>query len=294
MRTIPTILTLFVFAASCASQSPATTPDAPRTSDGALMTMEGEGAGPVWAEWEPVESGQQGGGVPRGLAGRFRAFDYWEVEEAGQVDAVWDGVFPVLDSVRAGMQSERHRRTARVLLEALERAGEAEPVRMDVTFVVSNRKERRVEGVACRLWRRLENGATPVVTVLLLREPAGRSGPGRIVVWATPGFREAGRWTAVFDLGSDGWRRSILDGLVLEGASGRSAEESVGVAARVLTETIWKPYSGTAYTASAGDGGERAGEEAPDAALGLEVGERGIEQVYSGTEFPPRVDADTL
>ena len=267
-----------------------------RTSDGALLTLHDQDHGPVWGEWEPAEGRPV---RPAELGGRVQAFDYWQVDDAEVVEEVWAALFPVLDAVRGDVDRRGRRNGFDLILEALEPAGGERGTRMDLTFLVSRSEEAKFEGFACRLYRRLDAGATPAVTVLFLRRPDAATTPGRIVVWTAPRFREAESVTAIFERVESQWSRRLMEGLRFpdfDADEGASGGESGRLAARVLTRAIWKRFAGRAYLESS-QSGRRSEEPNPEGvaeALGLEVVDRRIAQVYSNTEFPPRADLDEL
>lgn len=294
-------------ASGCATQgeSSAAGIDGPRTSDGALLTLESDRDGPVWRDWKPSPRRDSMPGV---FAETVRAFDYWQIRDEAVIEEVWSAVFPVLDTVRAGAGSSAQQESMQLFLEAIEPSGRGEPTRMDLTFLVSSEGSERFEGFACRLYRRLdEEGVTPVVTVLLVREPEGGSTPSRIVVWAAPGFEEPDAVTALFERRDSRWRQGIASGLSLPlgddlgdepGDNYPSTEEEAAgeVVAQVLTESIWKRFAGDAYLESpqSGSMANEAGPEDVPRALGLEVEDRMIDQVYSDTKFPPRADLEDI
>lgn len=265
-----------------------------RTSDGALMTLEGGDDGPIWEGWTPSQDGET---HPAGLAERVGAFDYWRVDDRGLIRGVWSKLFPVLQGLQTDTTDRRSRESMSLFLESMEPGDRSPPTRMDVTFLVGDPDQEPLEGVACRLFRELEGGAAPTVTVLLLRRSGDQSSPGEIYVWAAPGFEQPSSVTAKFALAEEGWRRSLGAGLQLEEVDGSvSRGERVRLAAEMLTESIWGRFAGNKYVSSPDVAGAEGGRlpETVSRALGMDVTSRAIDQVYSDTEFPPRANASEL
>ncbi|MFB6350494.1 MAG: hypothetical protein ABEN55_10040 [Bradymonadaceae bacterium] len=300
--TIIFLVGLFLLAsAGCASDDAATADlegATGRTSDGALMKLHTERDVPVLSDWKPTPKARV---VPEGLGETARAFDYWRVVDRPTIDRVWGAVFPVVDSVRAGLADGDWRETLELMLTAIEPGSRERPTGMDLTFLVGRDDGAPFEGMACRLFRQLESGATPVLTVLMLRRSEQSASPNRIVVWAAPGFREPPQMTAFFrrtEGDSGTWRRRVTDGLAFsESAESEASEDEAGpLVAKLLTDRIWKRFAGRSYLQS--DLSEKVAQAdriaGPDPALGLTVSRREIEQVYSDTEFPPRAEFDDL
>ena len=293
------VMSLFVGVVGCATGEPADIEGGVgRTSDGALMKLRSEPEGPVWRDWQPAPEASV---VPEDLERSARAFDYWRVDDDQLIEQVWGAVFPVVDSVRSAIGDGERRETLDLMLEAIEPGTREQPTGMDLTFLVSKDGGAAYEGVACRLFRRLDVGATPVLTVLMLRRSDQAPTPTRIIVWAAPGFREPPPMTASYRRDGEGrqrWRRRVIGGLAFtaEAAEGGADDEAAPLAAELLTREIWERFAGRAYLQSdqseeVAQGDRTAG---PEAALGLEVTRRAVEQVYSDTEFPPRVEFDDL
>lgn len=302
MRTFPWRAVVVAVAwglAGCATSSSQTESpvSSPTTSDGELLTLAEQDRGPVWRDWEP-----EGGGsaTPASFGGAVRAFDYWEVEDPAVIEEVWSALFPVLDGLRARSGSESQRQSVQLLLEAIEPGRAEKSTRMDLTFLVSSRESDQFEGLACRLYRRLSDAeATPIVTVLLLRDPDRASSPGEIWVWGSPGFEEPDSITALFSRDRSEWRQALVSGISFPEAGDRPAlkgGESGEVTARLLTDSIWNRFAGDAYLNSPQSGAtsERPRPDRVPRALGLPVEDRTVEQVYSDTEFPPRADLEEL
>ncbi len=289
-----------VVAVGCASPRSGSVPaEGGRTSDGALLTLGEEKQGPIWREWTPTpRDGLQT--APDGLDESTRAFDYWRVGEEARIEGVWSAVFPVVDALRGESSGESGRETLDLMLEALEPGREDGRTQMDLTYLVGSDEKRAFEGFACRLYRRLEAGATPVLTIVLLRDSEQAASPSRIAVWAAPGFREPASMTAHFRRSGSDWQIALADGLEFPSRSVETdgSSESGRLAANLLVDEVWEPFAGRAYAdatrereSEARDGGRTDGV---DEALGLEVRRREIDQVYSDTEFPPRAEFDEL
>ena len=265
-----------------------------RTADGALLKLEQERDKPIWKDWKP-DPGHRA--APSDLDDSVRAFDYWQVDDAEVVEEIWTAIFPVIDTVRAQASVSERRKSLDLMLEVIEPGQTEGQTRMDLTFLVSSSESSPYEGVACRFYRRLEAGVTPAITVVLLRRPDEASTPGRIVVWAAPRFDEPEPLTALFDRTSDRWHQSLSSGLHLpsDDQAQKGVEHETGrLAARLLTDAIWNRFAGRAYLESPQSGleSDRAHPEDIEDALGLDVTDRDISQVYSHTEFPPRADLD--
>lgn len=286
------------FAGCATSSAPSGSAEgSPTTSDGALLTLAGDSSGPSWQNWDPRTRERS---TPERIGGVVRAFDYWEIDDGAVIDDIWSGLFPVLDGLRARSQSESQRKSAQLLLEAIEPDRGDRATRMDLTFLVSSSKANRFEGFACRLYRRLSGvDVTPAVTILFLRDPGQRASPDEIWVWGAPGFAEPDPITAFYRRDESGWKRAMVTGLSFP-ETGERPELSGGRAgklvARVLTESIWNRFAGKAYLKSPNSGAKSdfANPNALPRALGLEVQDRSVRQVYSGTEFPPRANLDEL
>lgn len=262
-------------------------------AEGDLLQLHGEGNAPSWEGMTPAS---QTARTPERLPSELSAFDYWQITDRSLVADVWGAVFPVLETIRTDTSETARRRSLDLLLEAIEPRKTSEPTRLDVTFVVGREGESRYEGVACRLFRTVDNGGTPTVTLLLLRRADTASTPARILVWASPDFREVPTWTADFRRRDDEWNHAVVDGLRSPSAPELTEppttnDESTRLAARVLTRRLWDRFTGTQYAGSTRSS-SFARPDGIDEALGLELADRRIDQVYSDTAFPPRAEID--
>ncbi len=263
------------------------------SADGTPLIGLHEDHSPAWRGLTPEESTPR---TPDRLSSELSAFDYWRVDDAETVGDIWGAVFPVLQMLRTDASEKVRRESLDLIMEAIEPRDTSSRTRMDLTFVVGTDDATAYEGLACRFFRSLDNGGTPAVTFLLLNHPGRRSDPARILVWASPGFEGIERWTADFRRDGDSWSNVIVSGLHRPSArtlreAKRGGNQSVQLAARVLTRRLWTPFSGRNYTKTTSTSSSSDSDGLSEA-MGLEVRDRRIPQVYSNTAFPPRADVD--
>ena len=263
--------------------------------DSALMGIDAGPKSAVWQDWTPRTTR---GLVPEGFKAKVHAFDYWQIGDDQVVERAWSGMAAVLDYLRREGLGERQKRTATVLLQALDgRADDGRP-RMDATFVVSADAEQSTEGVVVRLFRQLPDQVTPGIALYLERREGQGLGFGRAILWAEPAFEQAQPFTLRLEKTEQvDWVAHKFDGLryPLSDVARGSLEGVAELSRDIFTRHFWKPFVGPAFV----EAKSRAAEfepiaEGPKPALGMDLKERTIEQVYRNTVFPPRMDAIQL
>lgn len=264
-----------------------TTPQGARRGDGApqrsLIGLDDEPLTDVWKEWTPAG----GPSTPR-FDVAPTAFDYWQITDAGYIDVAWAALFSMLSEARTQTPGE-YGETFRTLMTVLEEDMAEGERRLDVTFLVSDpAAPSQWEGLAVRFWREFPSGAAPSVSLLLRRPEGGPETPTEIAIWFFSGFEEAASMTMKLEQ-ADGWRAHAADGIVWTTPRGLDGEPDT--VAAVAVQTFWTSFTGKAYVENPFD---RREEPTPTptpqpTALGLQVGDRQIEQVFTGSVFAPRL-----
>jgi hypothetical protein len=280
---IPVIL-LTLLLTACAS---APTP----TGSSNLMGLDDSQVEAAWAQWTPAPHS----GVPQGFVDEVVAFDYWQIDSAEVVDEAWSGMSALLDYLRRDGLDDAQRDTVTALLQALD----SDRAIMDVTFVVSLDADRAAEGLVVRIYRRLEEtsedepGATASVAVYLERPEQPSAGFERAVMWAAAGFEQPRPFTVSLERADGDWSvRKFDDALYPTPADdATSIDGAAELASDIFERAFWTPFVGPAFVEAI----PRAEDEAPtpapiEPALGLELRERQLEEVYRDTVFPPRMD----
>lgn len=282
---IPVIL-LTLFLTACAS-----TPSPTGSSD--LMGLDDPQVEAAWAKWTPAPHDA----VPQGFVDEVVAFDYWQIDSKEVVDEAWSGVSALLDYLRRDGLDDAQRDTVTALLQALD----SDEAIMDVTFLVSLDADRAAEGLVVRIYRRLEEtaedepAATASVAVYLERPEQPSAGFERAVMWATAGFDEPRPFTVSLERADGQWGVRKFDDAVYPTPAdqGSSIEGAAELAPDIFERAFWTPFVGSAFVEAI----PRAEDHAPtplpiEPALGLELRERQLEEVYRDTVFPPRMDTD--
>lgn len=283
------ILTLFLLPACATSGGSG-------NGDSGLMGLGDEPATAVWEDWDAKPAD---GIAPKAFADTVVAFDYWQVDDEDFIEESWAGVSGVLDFVRREGLPEAQENTATLLLQALDRRQSDEPTRMDVTYVVSLDQENPSEGLVVRLYAPIsDKGVTPGVAIYLSRDSGSPAeGFERATIWAAPNFAQAEGFTVALEETDAGWVAAKDDGVVYP--VGESKSESLtgaaGLAREILTKRFWQPLTGAGFVeAKQSATEEREIPSGIERALGLEVRERQLEEVYRDTVFPPRAEIPPL
>lgn len=265
---------MLVLSACVTTPDPAPSPKATTTPSVSAFAEE---RGQVWASWTPAPEAP---GAPALAA--LRAFDYWQISDPGVVEATWGRLFPVLASLRS--LAPEAAGTLDVLLATLE-----EGARLDATFIVEDTDAPRFEGVLCRMYRTLESGATPGVSILFLRQ-ASDSRVTRVLLWGSSGFSQGEPFTISLTLGADAKvqvRRS-KGLLAMDAAPGEAVDRDGRLLFSTLTTALWKRLSYQGYN-EAGFAHARDTWSVPASFPALPVRERDIFQVLSKTAFAPQM-----
>ena len=236
-----------------------------------------------WQNWTP----QNVRSTPPTLDGTATAFDYWQVTDLAQHEAAWAAIFGLLGEVRRTAPRE-YESTLRMLMTVLEPDPKA-PAQLDATFFAARPGSAiEFEGVGWRLWRELPSGAAPSVTVFLRRDPRGADTPDQAMVWLFGGFDEAPSLTVRLD-GVNAWRTTLADGIADHADTPIDAESALLEA--ILRDTFWSPVVGPSYIETPIERRQTLQQTPPQQprALGLMLGDRDIDQVFTNSVFAPRM-----
>lgn len=275
-----TVILLVAFAGCTTSEGTRRADEAPQRS---LMGLDDEPLTDIWKDWTPAT----GPSTPT-FAIRPTAFDYWQITDAEYIDVAWASLFSLLSEARTQAPG-RYDETFRTLMTVLEEEMAEGERRLDFTFLVSSpTAPTQWEGLAVRFWREFPSGATPSVSLLMRRPERGAETPDEISVWFFSGFEEADSMT--MKLSHDGgWRATAADGIVWE--TTRDLDGEPDTVATVAVHTFWTGFTDKAYVENPFERREEAKPtpESQPMALGLEIGDRQIEQVFTGSVFAPRL-----
>ncbi len=266
---------------------PAPTERVQRGDDGPRMIgLEDPPPVDVWTEWTADASAPT---APVLLGQRFAAFDYWQVADEAFVSQSWNALFPVLDTLRReSAELANVEETLTLLMATVEPGAASKPTGMDITFVVSARPGAEAEGVLVRLFQPLDSGATPGISILLVRQPGGSAAFGEAYIWGTSGFAQGSAFSARVDTESI----VLAAGLVYPMAAQKDAgaDLSAQLIYEILAEQLWRPLTGMAYLESQLPA-EQPIAQPPgfEPAAGLVLGDREVEQVFNDTVFVPRI-----
>lgn len=237
-----------------------------------------------WQEWTP----QQTASTPQQLTEKSTAFDYWQVIDERQREEAWAAIFGVLSEVRQ-VAPRQYDTTFRMLMTVLEPGGVDGVEQLDATFFAARPGTAPMfEGVGWRLWRELPSGATPSVTVWMRRYEADPEYPAEAYIWFYGGFEESESMTLHLD-GSQNWAMRVARGI---GTSPTTPIEGESQLLRgILIATFWEPIIGPQYleTAMAKREETVATPGQQPTAMGLALGDRDIDQVFSDSVFAPRL-----
>lgn len=252
------------------------------TSDSQMLGLGEAPARPVWEDWEPARVQPLSDQLLEPMA----AFDYWQLDDPEFVEMAWAPVSTLLDSVRRQSTDEAVRDSATLMLEALE-PGEGSRVLVDATFYVTERRE----GVAVRFLWDDDGGGSAAVVVLLDRSAEGPTRPDRIRLFASPGYQQPSPFVVQLVRDSAGWA-ATLDAEAAEATRSLAGEsDESGLYADVLTTQLWAPLTGTDYASASRRTDDPQPVPSPfREALGLEVGDRDIDRVFTNSVFTPRMD----
>lgn len=261
-----------------------------------LMGLGDEPVRAAWEDWTPKPAA---GIAPQAFVDTVVAFDYWQVDDENFIEESWAGVSGVLDFVRREGLPEAQENTATLLLQALDSRQSDQQTRMDVTYVVSLDQENPSEGMVVRLYAPLaEPNVAPGVAIYLSRDSGSPAeGFERAVIWAAPDFEEAQGFTVGLEEVDTSWVAAKGNGVVFPVGESRSDSltGAAGLAREILTKRFWEPLTGAGFVEakqSALEARELPSSISP--ALGLEVRERQLEEVYKDTVFPPRAEIPPL
>jgi hypothetical protein len=295
MKHIPKLILLLILSAcatACATSNGT-------SGDSTLMGLDDRPAKAVWEDWTPEPNNQSTDHlVPQVFIDQVVAFDYWQIGDDEFVNEGWTGVSAVLDYVRREGLSEAQDNTATLLLQALDSRQPPEKTLMDVTYVVSlDQDEQLSEGLVVRVYAPLEDkGVTPGAAIYLGRDVGSAGGFDRAVVWAVPGFAEAEAFTVDLEKTDAGWSAHRVGGAVYPADEAALPDERVSsldsaneLTREILTTRFWEPLTQVGYVeAKPMAEGETGLPPRLQPALGMELRERQLEEIYSDTVFPPR------
>lgn len=274
------LLTLILLFSACKTT-------APSVADGPQRQMLGLGDEPLaadWLEWTP----QQQTSTPTSLADDATAFDYWQITDEAKREEAWAAIFGLLGEVRRVAPRE-YDTTFRMLMTVLEPGTDEGAQHLDATFFAARPGTSSMfEGVGWRLWRELPSGATPGVTVWLRRYEASAERPTEAFVWFYGGFDEAKSLTLRFD-GTNGWAMTVGDGIITTPSTAMKGESRL--LEGIIVGTFWQPIIGSQYLETDVERRERTTPTPAQqpTALGLPLGDRDIDQVFSDSVFAPRL-----
>lgn len=266
-----------------ACRTPAT--PASRGTDRAMLGSDDRPLAADWLAWTPSDAVS----TPASLGDDTTAFDYWQVTDPAQLESAWAAVFGVLGEVRRVTPPE-YDATLRMLMTVLEPSTADGALHLDATFFAARPgKSPMFEGVAWRIWREMPSGATPGVTVYLRRFEGTAEQPSQALVWFYGGFAEAKSLSLRLITNAATTQMALGDGIA---ASPTTPTPGEGTLVReILQQTFWQPFIGSAYLETPierRDPTQPTPAQQP-AALGLALGDRDIDQVFSDSVFAPRL-----
>lgn len=276
----------------CADCSPCT-PSAFEPAPSALATL---------AAWHPTPQAASSPVLPA------RAFDYWQLDDAGFMQELWPALFASLDYMRGQVPAQRQaelRRTFDTLLALMEPSGALEgraaPPVLDLTFVTGDDQGQPWEGVLCRVFVVMDSGASPGVSFLLKRRVGKESAPNQVLFWGSSGYKEGAPFSAVIEReaaqGKAVSRLRLSQGHYMVPVAGVEERSEAGsLVLDLLTRVLWLKISQQAYLEpklSRVTGARPVPASYPQAA-GLKVQERELEEIFEDTAFIPSEDIDSL
>jgi hypothetical protein len=266
-----------------------------------LMGLDDEPATAVWEDWtaEPAQ-----GLVPQAFVDDVVAFDYWQIGDDAFVSQGWTGVSALLDYVRREGLAEAQDNTVTLLLQALDSRQPPDKTMMDVTYVVSlDQNLQPTEGLVVRVYAPLtDRGVTPGAAIYLSRIAGSGAGFDQAILWAVPAFEQARAFTLTIEKTDAGWSAHRVgaavypaDEAALQATKTRSLDGANELIREIFSTRFWDPLTRVGFV----EAKEAATEEMAlptgiEPALGLEVRERQLEEIYADTVFPPRVEAPKM
>jgi len=237
-----------------------------------------------WQEWTPRDTSS----TPGTLSDHSTAFDYWQVTDNGHREEAWAAIYGVLSEVRR-VAPKDYDTTFRMLMTVLEPAEADGSQQLDATFFAARPGTAPMfEGVGWRLWRKLPSGATPSVTVWMRRYEADPEYPAEAYIWFYGGFEESKSMTLHLD-GSQNWAMRVSSGI------GTGPETPIAGESQllrgILIATFWEPIIGPQYLETTIEKREKTLETPTQqpTAMGLPLGDRDIDQVFTDSVFAPRL-----
>ena len=237
-------------------------------------------ASDLWGEW----TAEPNYALPTDFEKRSAVFDYWAIEDDNQKEEHWAAMFSILDFLRSDARLDD---TKRLSLSSLMASLEGSDTQFDATFLVSRSSSNRWEGVVTRFAREVRGGreqraGLSTITVFLERAEGEGDAFSRVWIWAQPGFLETPPFTLFIDRATG---KSAVQSGVTQTRATDADTPSMRAVLDLLTASVWKPMTFGGYVET-----EHHDAAPPllDASLGMQVGDRDIDQVYSDTVFPPR------
>lgn len=235
-----------------------------------------------------------------------RAFDYWQLDDAGFMQELWPALFASLDYMRGQVPASRQdelRRTFDTLLALMEpsgaMAGRVAPPALDLTFVTGQDQGQAWEGVLCRVFVVMDSGAAPGVSFLLKRRVGKEAQPNQVLFWGSSGYKEGAPFSALIEREPAVARSKLTLSAghhMLPVAGFEERSEAGSLVLDLLTRVLWLKISQQAYLepklvrAQA----ERPMPASYPQAAGLKVQERELEEIFEDTAFIPREDIESL
>ncbi|MFU8803425.1 MAG: hypothetical protein ACNA8W_06425 [Bradymonadaceae bacterium] len=290
------ILVFFVLVMSSACTSaPATGPELERDPNAPSRGLMGLDDGPpidVWRDWTPKSEVHS---VPAALGDEATAFDFWRIDDDAFREQAWGAIFTTLGILRQEARGDDTIEEAATLLMASIDPSDS-TVELDATFVHGQGtadREGDWEGILIRIWTPVES-TTAGASLLLERFADGPESPSQITLWAVTGFEENPGFTARFGSPRTRAALSLSHGLQrTEAPEDTHPLEHAELVWTILEESLWKPLIHSAYLESQIRTGDDTSPAGFEKAAGLELREREIEEMFSGSVFPPRI-SDTF
>lgn len=270
---------MLILAASCATSS-ATTSDTTRAPNAPNRTLMGLEDDPidVWSAWTPMA---QVDSVPTSFKEQALAFDFWRIDDEPFRQQAWESTFTVLSILRQqALEDEAITSAITLLMSTFDPAYPNTEV--DVTFVL-DKNHGSWEGVLVRLWMPYEQ--TTIGTSLFLRRLSdGRPSPEDITIWGITGFEENRGFMATLE------REGSL--FITSDMEGQSPPHQANLSRAVfalLETSLWTPLTGNAYVEARMEEDPKPTPQGFEAAAGLDLREREIEEMFTDSVFPPRI-----
>lgn len=247
-----------------------------------------------WKDWTPYERTD----ISQVLRS-FRAFDYWQVDDAEMKEDTWILSSSFLLSFRDAISDPEIVETLNLALAALEpvvlesialKSSGRKNSQLDITFFASKASIEEIEGVLIRWGTHLVSGAKPNISFLLTRRAKYEKLKfDHVHIWIDPGFQELAPLTIALENKQEKWVITYVKDIVWDPIKVLPIESTLFVT--ILDQEFWKKLTGASYVEHI----KKTKTQPPFLkALSKEIKSRRIEMVFRYSSFPPRFDQEIL